>query len=305
MSLTQRNTGETSTMKNLNLNPSVRRAQAGMTLIELTVVLLVLIGLAGLLIPYVSGFTDRTHDSTGSNNLANLNQNIGRFETENMKAPNNLETLTDAAAGTIYSKLMNTDLFDAVSVNGSGAMGSADVIRSQSLTAAGITNLLLNDNATDNATFHSTTGTPVAHATVSVSVARVCAEDADPMAAAGCTYTDAAAQSHMVEAFGGQAADYDTACYDYLAFGIGDGSELIGRSMSSAPVHFASRGDMGPVNMYNRFVAIYQVDKNNTAPCSTSVDKAKFVGTAMAMMQGHLWGVGHSIGHAYENISSN
>ena len=30
--------------------------QAGMTLIELTVVLLVLIGLAGLLLPYVSGF---------------------------------------------------------------------------------------------------------------------------------------------------------------------------------------------------------------------------------------------------------
>ena len=66
--------------------------QAGMTLIELTVVLLVLIGLAGLMIPYVSGFVGKTHDSTGTNNLARLNGNFARFENEYMRQPDNLES---------------------------------------------------------------------------------------------------------------------------------------------------------------------------------------------------------------------
>ena len=53
--------------------------QAGMTLIELTVVLLVLIGLAGLLLPYVGGFMIKTHDSTGTYNSAALDNNIQRY----------------------------------------------------------------------------------------------------------------------------------------------------------------------------------------------------------------------------------
>jgi type II secretory pathway pseudopilin PulG len=63
--------------------------QAGMTLIELTVVLLVLIGLAGLLIPYVSGFVSKTHDGTGTFNSAGLDNNIQRYIAEKTSLPNN------------------------------------------------------------------------------------------------------------------------------------------------------------------------------------------------------------------------
>ncbi len=76
--------------------------QAGMTLIELTVVLLILIGLAGLLIPYVGSFVQKTHDSTNSNNLAQFNNAFIRYTTENNKLPQHMDTLTNdaAAAGT-------------------------------------------------------------------------------------------------------------------------------------------------------------------------------------------------------------
>ena len=84
-------------MKNYKL--SAIKNQAGMTLIELTVVLLVLIGLAGLLIPYVSGFVGKTHDSTGTFNSAGLDNNIQRYITEKMRAPNNLESLVQTVAG--------------------------------------------------------------------------------------------------------------------------------------------------------------------------------------------------------------
>ena len=59
--------------------------QAGMTLIELTVVLLILIGLAGLLVPYVGSFTQTTHDSTNSNNVTQLNNAMGRYVTDKNK----------------------------------------------------------------------------------------------------------------------------------------------------------------------------------------------------------------------------
>lgn len=74
--------------------------QAGMTLIELTVVLLILIGLAGLLIPYVGSFVQKTHDSTNSSNLANLNNAFIRFVASENRLPHHVDSLTNNAAVT-------------------------------------------------------------------------------------------------------------------------------------------------------------------------------------------------------------
>ncbi len=65
----------------MNLKPTTiktRKRQAGLTLLELTVVMLILIGLAGLALPYASGFLQRAHDSTGASNLQAINQAIDR-----------------------------------------------------------------------------------------------------------------------------------------------------------------------------------------------------------------------------------
>jgi type II secretory pathway pseudopilin PulG len=291
---------------------NVKARQAGMTLIELTVVLLVLIGLAGLMIPYVSGFLSKTHDSTGTNNLARLNGNFARFQNEYMRYPDNLESLVDTSGSDIYSKLMNPGLLGTVAVNNdsSVAMSDARRIRVMSLNRAGIQTVLDNDASTDNATFNSVSPTPVDLTTTTSdkNLAQVCGLDNNPMMGTTCDGgTDPAdIANHLAKAFGGQASDYDTTCFDYIAFGVGDGTEMIGRTMNSAPVHFASNGDMGPANKYNRFIAVFKVDKDNTtAGCSTNTEPAKFIGSAMLMMQNHLWGVGHTLGHAYENIANN
>ena len=119
-------------LKSLNYKLYNKNNQAGMTLIELTVVLLVLIGLAGLLIPYVTGFTQKTHDSTGTNNLAALNGNFARFQNEYMRDPDNLESLIQinaytgttnpdcngTAANTIYCKMMTTTFWTPTALTG-------------------------------------------------------------------------------------------------------------------------------------------------------------------------------------------
>ena len=77
--------------------------------------------------------------------------------------------------------------------------------------------------------------------------------------------------------------------------------------MTDAPVHFAANGDMGPQQKYNRFVAVFEVDKADSGTtardggtCSEDVDSARLVGTAMAMMDSHIHGLGHHLGHTWE-----
>ncbi len=295
--------------------------QAGMTLIELTVVLLVLVGLAGLLIPYVSGFVGKTHDSTGTFNGAALDNNVQRFLTEKMRYPNRMEALINGAAGTaaatdatcttaavdtVYCKMMAPAFFGTTTAD-TGTAGATTMV-ANSLAAAGITDIYYNNPDTDNATFASVTGGQV---TLNDGAAHVLATvSATP--SAGITTVE----QHLAEAFERPQDNFDSTCYDYVVFGIGDQSELIGTTMNTAPVHFAQQGNMGPALKYNRFVAVFQVDKTNAAVagvagtnkgCAAGMEAAKFVGTAMAMgsMAGHLWGTSHSLAHTWENIAAN
>lgn len=263
-----------------------------MTLIELTVVLLVLIGLAGLMIPYVISFVSKTHDSTGSNNLAQLNGAIIRYENSVGVHPANFESLVEQAGGTVYGDLMRTNLFSVLSLNTN---------QFTSLNAAGITDLfeMSDSSANESATFDSTVNSSTALA-VGVNVAEV---------AAGGTADQAA---HMLEAFG---RHFDVGCYTYVALGIGAQSDLIGQTITDAPVHFANnQKNMGPDDKYNRFVAVYQVDNSDStgnslvdgvtgAACTERVEDAKFVGAAMAMGMGHMFGLNHSLLHSYENLN--
>lgn len=287
-------------MKNLTPNRTPRRAQAGMTLIELTVVLLVLIGLAGLLIPYVSGFAEKTHDSTGDNNLASLNNTIQRFQGQYMSYPDNLHSLIETGGTNVYGGLMNTALVENVTYTADGAAAVATTeIPLDSLMKAGISSVydMKDDASNGSKTFdaaNAQVSVPMATGTGtgSVNLARITAGGAVSVV------------DHLADAFGVPATYFNTSCYDYLAFGIGQESEMTGLALTDAPVHFASNGDMGPQNKYNRFVAVFEVDKDNTtAGCSTSTDRAKFVGTAMLMGEDHLWGLAHSLDHTYENMA--
>ncbi len=71
--------------------------QGGFTLIELTVVLLILIGLAGLAIPYVSGYVDKTSTATGAISNGSVFNSLTNYQLTNGGYPNNLDLLANAA----------------------------------------------------------------------------------------------------------------------------------------------------------------------------------------------------------------
>ncbi|MEI6069258.1 MAG: hypothetical protein WCP96_18135 [Methylococcaceae bacterium] len=82
-------------MNALSIKTAVR--QAGMTLIELSVVLLILIALASLMIPYVGGFLEKAATSTGAASTAEVYNSLAMYQTQFNAYPDNLDLLADAA----------------------------------------------------------------------------------------------------------------------------------------------------------------------------------------------------------------
>lgn len=279
--------------------------QAGMTLIELAVVLLILIGLAGLMIPYVSGFVDKTHDSTTTGNLSELNNNIQLFRTTHLSFPDRLESLIDAnnastsGSGSLYTKIVNKNYLLPTQLN---------AVHVSSLNKAGLVSVWDNGDATTDATFKSTSGTErtlAAGAYVATLGAAAWSGSAVTAPAATADYN--AVQEHLAYSFGGKATDYDVNCYDYVVMGIGDGNEMIGKTMQTAPVVFQANGDLAPTKKYDRFFAVFKVQKStgtiaagvsSTGGAVTCIDQpqpATFVGSAVSLDFPQLIGPAASI----------
>jgi len=318
--------------------------QAGMTLIELTVVLLVLVGLAGLLIPYVSGFVTKTHDSTGASNIQALNNAMQRYSVEHYDHfPNSMDSLLQGATGSevIFTKTM-TEMMP-------GSFGkyfvaySLDTAQAKSLTDAGISTLKQMDDTTGDATFANTAATDYSV----VATTKVAKLD------------DTKFTSETLSSVMGKPLSMTN--NHYFVFGLGDDSTIAGETVSDVPVHFARSGAMGANNAYNHFVTVFEVPKAaycnvdaiviaddgtgdgvatvvaditgaidgteaSQADCDTNVATgigantdtvtgvtfvnpdgavAKFVGTAMAMGMGNFEGLGGSLTRYYENSAQN
>jgi prepilin-type N-terminal cleavage/methylation domain-containing protein len=267
---------------------NTKATQSGMTLIELSVVLLVMVGLAGVAVPYVAGMADKAHDSTTGSTISQLNQSIASFRGNHNALPDRLETLVDAS-GALYSKLMSQVNYAGKTFGTPVALNATAVV---SLKKAGLTSVLnnLSSPAQGNATFGSTNGTPVTVSTA-VSVAPVA-----PLAWSQASDATGVAE-HLAYALGGNLDQYsdndvDTthatgkaACYKYIGLGIGDNNEMIGSSMQSAPILFMPNGDMNPEKQYARFIAILKVHTNATygSGCPDTEQPASFVGTVAAM----------------------
>jgi len=220
--------------------------QAGMTLIELTVVLLVLVGLAGLLIPYVSGFVTKTHDSTGASNIQALNNAMQRYAVEHYdNFPDKMDSLLQAD-NTMFPKMMD----EMMPMGGTSYFTETilDSAKANALKNAGVNNVMVMNDGSSDATFANTTGATVSIAS-GVTVAEI----------TGMPLNDL---SHRM------GKPTDTTLYHYFAFGIGDDSTIAGATVSDVPVHFSRNGDMGANNAYNHFVAIFEVLKGGA--CSAT-----------------------------------
>ncbi len=306
-------------MKHYKLKNYAR--QAGMTLIELSVVLLILVGLAGLLVPYVGSFTQKTHDSTNSSNLASLNEAFIRFVAQENKLPHHMDSLTNhaVAAGTgacagaqvvgdPYCGLLDTGVFEKITyTKPAAAPANAAEIGYASLASAKINMIVNNKTDATNKTFGSYTGMigiDLYNAMAAASVPLIKVGPARDTTGAVPASTDALVAAHLAAALGKDPMDYKPACYDYVAFGLGDANGLVSKTIAQSPVHYPEDATKGPVDYYNHYIAIAQVDKSNSGTCTSITEPAKFLGVVMnvpAYPTSHLFGVNGSLAYGYEN----
>jgi prepilin-type N-terminal cleavage/methylation domain-containing protein len=225
-----------------------RYNQQGLTLIELLVVLVILIALAGILIPQLPSMLTRAHATVDSTNLPEQNKRIQEFEQIYFKQPANYDNLVNGTALVDYLP-GTTDLTATPLTPGTRA----------ALFNAGITSLAGLYDTSANLTTND--GTPTVNPYDAT---------ADLNLTAGTPSVAFAAEAKVESLLRPDSGAGDA----YVALGVGQKSEMIGRVMSDAPIHFGEGPEASPGSVYGRYLAIYKVANDGTA-----LEKAVFVGT--------------------------
>ena len=198
-----------------------KKIKHGFTLIEVAVVLLVLVALAGITVPLALGYAQRSHGSTGAGNMAQLTSNINRYEVENFQMPDGWDSLIDD----------NDTAYDAVFTAVEAATIDAALVAK--LNAAGITTVFDLDSTDGYSTFGDATGEE---------------EVVDT------TFLAQITGANVVAALGESNDAADT----YLGLGIGENLTAVGNTIATVPYDFPE-GAETPEESYRRFVAIFNV----------------------------------------------
>jgi prepilin-type N-terminal cleavage/methylation domain-containing protein len=217
---------------------SNRPSRRAFTLIELIVVLTILVGLAGVLIPTITNMVGRTNRSTSASNIAEIAGAVQRYEAIFFNYPDRLDAMKTDLVGTDLNTL-NPDL-PLVTEN---VTLTADTLAT--LNEAGLVNVGI--HTADDTTF--VLPTPTAMAVGTVLLGLTAAHQVD----LGLETTGSAGK--------------------YVVFGIGTLSALTGTVMVDAPVHFPRDADTNPDEVYSRFLAIFQITDGTDA-----LVRARFIG---------------------------
>lgn len=206
-----------------------KAARSGFTLIELIVVLMILVGLAGMVIPAVTDMVTRTHTSTASGNIGEVANAIARYETQYLQYPNNFDSLMTAFD---TGNALDT-LDEEIQTGGDHALVEVTVTPGilETLEHAGITSLGL--HTAGDGTFDAPTPTALAATDVVLGLSPA------EQVALGLETTGVANK--------------------YVVFGVGSINTAIGKTMTEAPVEFPESGEVNPTTSYRRFLAVFDV----------------------------------------------
>lgn len=260
-------------------------ARNGLTLMELIIVLMVLVALAGIIIPMLPSMLTRAHVATHTTNVTEIDKLILAFQALNNAFPDNWDAMTD---GTTMINYMSGGVLDPIQVppspwSAGGAPGMANqaggVFTSSNPTAAELSALqsagiahvytmqataggtMWDGNGFDP-TFDYYTAAPGTPTPIGTGTALV--------------FIDPTANGVAKAFIQNQYPNWSLSAR-YVALGIGDRSTLIGKWAATPPVHFSDTQDATPQFSYARFVVIFKVS-DSSAP--GGVNMAQFVGSA-------------------------
>lgn len=200
------------------------------TLVELIVVLMILVGLAAVLIPVVSGLVALTSRSSSASNIGNVAAAIQRYEAYFMSYPDKMDSLMTDLTGTDLNTLPS-----ALTSASQDVTLTANTLAA--LNAAGVTKVGV--HAVSDATFNLATSTTLTNTTV------LKGPTAATQVSLGLETTGTAGK--------------------YVMLGIGGLCDANGKTMLDAPVHFPRNGTTNPNTTYSRFLAVFQITDGTNA----------------------------------------
>jgi type II secretory pathway pseudopilin PulG len=206
---------------------------------------MILVGLAAILIPAITDMVSRTSRSTASSNISEVSSAIQRYEAQYLAYPDNLDSLMEVLNGGSIAVLGS--LNPALTTNTVLANVDLDQYTLKTLQNAGIRRV--GRHADDAGTFVMTTTTVLAIGD------RLQGLSTSAQVDLGLETSGTAA--------GGK----------YVLLGVGALSDMNGKTMVDAPVHFPRDSSTNPETVYSRFIAVFQITDGSTA-----LDRAKFVG---------------------------
>ena len=249
-----------------NYNPKIALKQRGFTLIELSVVLLILVGLAGLLLPYVSGFDEDTKNSTSAANLKAVNNAIVQYETRFRAFPDKFDSLvtTDTTTPALIDYFPTAGETTAPATTHLELCSlTADTLKSLKLAEIDSLYYMKKPADIENATFDGndlTAGGVGANGVVTLS------DTATDYSKNVACIKHASLQALIVSKMGievdGDDLDTDPNEHEneFVVFGVGQKTQMSGKTLTDAPVYFANGND-NPTSKYGRFLAVFKVSK--------------------------------------------
>lgn len=254
-------------------------SRRGLTLIELIVVMMILIALAGLLVPMLPSMLTRAHTSTCSTNMGETVRAITNYQALYSQYPSNFDALSDGK--TLIDYLAGGAAATNAGITGQGAGPGNNEVTGITLTANEATNLTGVGISTLQAMVPSATGAPAGFdPTFNYYPATANPPTDNTLAVAGGLVVGGMDPTHD-----GNTSTSWARCVAlnlpttgrYVVVGIGPRVGMVGKTIQTAPVHFGDQPALNPEYGYERLVAIFQI--SDSAP-GVTMTQARLVGTA-------------------------
>ncbi|MEO0795710.1 MAG: prepilin-type N-terminal cleavage/methylation domain-containing protein [Verrucomicrobiota bacterium] len=217
---------------------------SGLTLVELLVVLTIITAVATIIIPILPDTNQLSNGSTGSGNMREVIKAVETHRSATGSYPNSWDSLIDAD-GDILPTGGTADL-EVLDISSPTANSDEEAI-ANALANADITEAFQHNDFTD-------TGVNQTFAGVNNAV--------DELGAGNVAVLTTAGELGLgLNASGGDIVRY-------VAFGLGNNSTMIGRTMADAPVKFLGGGD-NPRSQYARWIVVFSVFSDESLRLAT------------------------------------
>ncbi|HEX4131050.1 MAG TPA: prepilin-type N-terminal cleavage/methylation domain-containing protein [Pirellulales bacterium] len=238
---------------------SFKQRRCGLTLMELVVVMVILVALAGILLPLFPSMLTRAHTSSAATNMTELSKAIQTYYYQDLQLPNYLDNLAPLVN---QPSPANSAVNVLAVAGGTSSTAGNDIWKSalstndaQMLVAAGMTTLL-QTIVPPAASLSAWSPTYNPYSTIAIGNGFLPQTSTAALTITSSPTVVYVSPIAMAREFGLPYTATQTPVY--VMFGVGDYSSMSGKVLQEAPIHFDDAATGQPNVSYCRFGVVFR-----------------------------------------------